>query len=136
MRLGRKTKSNSALFAMALALFSVVFSTTAFGHSFFTFFAGRTAPFTPVPIKFDLNSSDPYGVLNNTVTYLISNQGPTALEPGDSFPALVSQIRAAANVWNTVGTSGIRLAYGGLAQLPTGDATPQIDVVFSDDIPP
>jgi hypothetical protein len=48
----------------------------------------------------------------------------------------VSQIRAAAKVWNDVDSSDLRLGFGGLAQAGTQQSAPGIDVVFDDDIPP
>ena len=77
---------------------------------------------------------------NNTVSYFISDQGPGSLMPGDSEANLVSQIQAAANAWNQVPTSTIRMAFGGYSTAGTpqaiSQATPGIDVVFDDDIVP
>src|SRR5260370_40600237 len=56
--------------------------------------------------------------------------------PGDSLQAMVSQVRAAADVWNIVPTSQIRLAYGGLASFGSSKLGAGIDVEFSDDIAP
>ena len=56
--------------------------------------------------------------------------------PGDIFPAIISQISAAANVWNSVSTSSIRLAYGGFYSPGTTESAPGIQIEFSDDIPP
>ena len=56
--------------------------------------------------------------------------------PGDSLAALISQMSAAANVWNNVGTSSIRLAYGGFFNPGTTESAPGIQIEFSDDIPP
>ncbi len=105
-------------------------------YYYWIYFANSGGPYIPVPVRYDLNPADQYGLQNNTVTYLISSQGPTALMPGDSFPAVISQIRAAAEVWNGVSTSGIRLAFGGLSPMTTTDSSPEIDVVFTDDITP
>jgi hypothetical protein len=55
---------------------------------------------------------------------------------GDSLAAIVSQLNAAAGVWNSVGTSSIRLAYGGFYSPGTTESAPGIQVEFSDDIPP
>lgn len=128
MRLAMRT------LAMAAALAAL--SPFASAYYFWTYFAGRSAPFVPVPQKFDLNPADPYGLPNNTVTYLIQQSGPSVLVPGDTFQAVVNTIRAAANVWNTVPTSAIQVAFGGLSPMPAPAVTPGIDVVFSDDIPP
>ena len=87
--------------------------------------------FAGAPARFDLNA-----LVNNTIPFYISNQGPAALTSGDSFQAVVSEIRSAANVWNGVGSSAVRLAYGGLFTLGRIDNSPSIDVEFSDDVPP
>ena len=105
-------------------------------YYYWTYFANSGGPYIPIPIRYDLNAADQYGLDNNTVTYLISTQGPTALMPGDTFPAVISQIRAAAEVWNSVSTSGIRLAFGGLSPMTAQDSSPEIDVVFTDDVTP
>ena len=55
---------------------------------------------------------------------------------GDNYDALVSQIRLAAETWNGVATSDIRLRFGGFETFGAAQATPGIDVVFDDDMPP
>lgn len=119
---------------MAAALAAI--SPFASAYYFWVYFASDSSPFTPVPVKFDLNPADLYGLPNNTVTYLISEQGPSALMPGDTFPSIINEIHAAADVWNGVGTSSLKLAFGGLSPMNSPEVTPGIDVVFSDDIPP
>lgn len=108
----------------------------ASAYYYWVYFAGRSGPFTQIPLKFDLTQGDPYGLQNKTVPFLISSNGPGTMMPGDTFPNLINQIRAAANVWNGVGTSGIRLAFGGLSPMTTPDTAPEVDVVFSDEVPP
>ncbi len=108
----------------------------ASAYYYWIYFASGNAPFTPVPVRFDLNPADPYGLQNNMAPYVISEAGPSALMPGDSFQAIVSEIRAAANVWNTVNTSAVKLEFGGLSPMTTPEASAGVDVVFSDDIPP
>jgi predicted Zn-dependent protease len=105
------------------------------GYYYYVLLNNSGGAWTQIPARFDLNPSDTYGLPNNTVTYLISSQGPATLMPGDSFQAVVSQIRAAANVWNSAGT-GIQLTFGGLSNMTQTDAVPEIDVVFTDDMPP
>jgi hypothetical protein len=108
----------------------------ASAYYYWIYFASNSAPFIPVPVRFDLNPADQYGLQNNTVPYVISEQGPSALMPGDSFQAIVSEIRAAANVWNTVNTSAVTLEFGGLSPMTTPEASAGVDVEFSSDIPP
>ncbi|HYK61752.1 MAG TPA: matrixin family metalloprotease [Bryobacteraceae bacterium] len=104
-------------------------SSGAFGYYNWVYFASRSGPF--VAARFDLNALN-----NNTVVYFISDQQPSLMQ-GDSFAAIVSQIRAAADVWNQVPTSTIRVAFGGLSTFgATAQSTPGIDVVFDDNLPP
>ena len=100
-------------------------------YYFYVHFPSRTGPFTPILEKFDLNS-----LPNKTVTFFVSDRGPSQLYPGDTYAALVSEIRSAAKVWNDVPTSDVRLAYGGLFTSGTQESAPGIDVEFSDDVPP
>ncbi len=128
----RGTLARASVMLAALAMLAPFCS----GYYYWIWFANSGGPYNPVPVRYDLNPADPYGLDSNTITYLISSQGPSALMPGDSFPALISQIRAAAEVWNSVSTSGIRLAFGGLSSMTTPDSSPEIDVVFSNDVTP
>src|SRR6202046_1178817 len=122
--------------ALVMAAALAVISPFASAYYFWVYFAGSSAPFVPVPVKFDLNPADPYGLPNNTVTYLINQSGPSVLMPGDTFQSIINEIHAAADVWNGVGTSSLKLAFGGLSPMTSPEVTPGIDVVFSDDIPP
>ncbi len=97
----------------------------------FTRFQTRSAPFTPVYDRFDLSA-----LPNKTVSFFVSEQGPTQLAPGDSFPALLSQLRAAARVWNSVETSELRVAFGGIHTPGAVMNTPWIEVEFTDELPP
>lgn len=109
----------------------LVASSLASGYYHFVRFQGRTAPFLPIVEKFDLAA-----VAEKTITYQIAENGPVVLAAGDSFPALVSQIRAAARVWSEVETSELRLRFGGLfSPGQPVPATPGIDVVF-EELPP
>ena len=48
--------------------------------------------FAGAPAHYDLSA-----LANNTIPFYISNQGPAALTSGDSYQAVVSEIRAAAD---------------------------------------
>ena len=121
---------------LTLFLSLVVVSSMASAHYNWIFFAGDSAPFTPIPAKLDLTSLPTKNSLS-TISFFISNQGPSVMMPGDTFPALVNQIRAAANVWNQVPTSSVRLAFGGMETVgAVPQNTPGIDVIFDDDVPP
>jgi hypothetical protein len=100
-------------------------------YYYYTYFNSSSAPYTPIACHFDLSA-----LTNNTVPFFVSGAGPSAMYPGDSFQAIISQIQAAANIWNGVGTSSIRLAFGGLYSAGTTESAPGIQIEFSDDIPP
>jgi hypothetical protein len=115
--------------ALALSLFGLAASAPA--YYFYVSFNTRGGPYNPIVKKFDLNALN-----NNTVPYFISDQSPISLVAGDSYQGIVSEIRAAADVWNSVGTSQIRLGYGGLFTAGTSETAPGIDIMFSDDLIP
>src|SRR5262249_9506715 len=72
-------------------------------------YATRNAPFNPIYEKFDLTA-----LPNNTVTFFVSDQGPSIYAPNDNFGSVLSQIKQAAAAWNSVATSDLRVAFGGL----------------------
>ncbi len=117
-----------ALLCIAAAL---LLTSGASGYYHFVHFLSSSAPFTPVPEKYNLTA-----LHNKTLPYFIADDGPQVFAAGDSFPALLSQIRMAAKTWNDVGTSDLRIGFGGL--VPAGNTTSgaAIDVSFDDDIPP
>ena len=117
------------ILALALGLMSL--SSVSSAYYYWTYFAGRAAPFLAVPVKFDVNA-----LAGKTVSYFISDQAPGPLVPGDSFHAIASQIRLAASVWDNVATSDLRLKFGGIANVNTPQSLPGIDVVFDDNMPP
>ena len=115
-----------------LAALLLSLSSVSSAYYYWIYFPGRTAPFLAYPAKFDLST-----LPDKTVSYFISDQPPGKLVDGDNYDALVSQIRLAAKTWNGVATSDIRLRFGGFETLGTApQATPGIDVVFDDDMPP
>jgi hypothetical protein len=116
-----------AVVAVAMAILSPIAS----AYYYWIYFAGRSGPFTPIPAKFDLNS-----LPNQSIPYLISSSGPAVMVPGDTFTALISQIRAAADVWNGVSTSAAKLSFGGLSPMSQPDSSPEVDVVFDDNMAP
>jgi hypothetical protein len=104
---------------------------TGWAYYYYTYFNSAFPPYVPIYARYDVDS-----LPNNTVPFFVSNQGPFAMYPGDSFPAIISQIRAAANIWSSVSTSRLRMAYGGLYTPGTVESAAGIQVQFSDDIPP
>lgn len=77
--------------------------------------------------KFDLNA-----LPNHRVTFYVSDASPTQYGPNDSFPAVLSQVQQATVVWNSVDSSELRVAFGGLITVGTPQATPGGLVVFDD----
>src|SRR5579862_1088884 len=129
MRTGLRAITRVAILAALLLSLSSVSS----AYYYWIYFPGNTAPFQAYPAKFDLSA-----LTDKTVSYFISDQPPSKLVDGDNYDALVSQIRLAAETWNGVKSSDIRLRFGGFETVgATPQATPGIDVVFDDtDMPP
>ena len=115
----------------ALVAAGFLFSSTGVAYYYFTYFNSSSSPYTPIPARFDLNT-----LTNNTVPFFVSGAGPSTMYAGDSFQAIISQISAAANIWNGVSTSSIRLAFGGLYSPGTTESAPGVQIEFSDDVPP
>lgn len=85
----------------------------------------------PVQTKFDLNA-----LPNKTLSFYVSDNGPTQLLPNDSFASILGAFRQAIQVWDGVATSDLRLAFGGLYNSNSPSNTPSVQILFSDDIPP
>jgi hypothetical protein len=117
----------------AIVSVGLLLNSSASAYYHYVFYNTATGPFNqPIVEKFSLESLN-----NNTVPFFISDTGPSVMAPGDSFQAIIGEIRAAAAVWNNVSTSSLRLAYGGLFTAGSAsESAPGIDVEFSADIPP
>jgi hypothetical protein len=122
-----RTAGRAFLFALALTAMSPLVS----AYYYYVFYANGTAPYAPLPAHFDLNA-----VKDNTVQYFISDQPPSPLMPGDNLTSIYSQIQQAAQVWNGVATSSMRIHFGGTRNMATPQTVPGIDVVFDDNMPP
>jgi uncharacterized protein (TIGR03437 family) len=114
-----KSVRGAAFFAAVLT--SAVSPASAYYHYVHYNAAGQA-----ILEKFDLTT-----LPNQTVSYFVTNSGPTAYPAHDSFPSVLSQINEAISTWNAVGTSSIRMAFGGLFN-PTAPipATPGGQVEF------
>ena len=119
-------------FFTRLALTAVTVSSGAFGYYHFVHYNLGTSPFSAIPEKFDLSA-----LPGNTVSYHVSENGPSNYAATDGFAAVVSQIRGAAKVWSDIETSDLRLRFGGVTQQGANQnaQAPSIDVVF-EDLPP
>lgn len=117
--------------AASVAAAALLLTNTSWAYYYYTYFNSSSPPYAPIVARFDLST-----LPNNTVPFFLSSAGPSVMYPGDSVAAIVSQINAAANVWNGVSTSSIRLAYGGFYNPGATESAPGIQIEFSDDIPP
>jgi hypothetical protein len=122
-----RTARRALLLAMALTVMSPLVS----AYYYYVFFASGTGPYAPLAAHFDLNA-----IKDNTVQYFISDQPPAPLTPGDNLTTIYSQVRQAAEVWNGVASSSLRLHFGGTRNMATPQTVPGIDVVFDDNMPP
>jgi hypothetical protein len=114
---------------MAVMLLAAASAAPAYYH--FVRFQTRTGPYIPVYDRFDLAA-----LKNKTVPFFISENGPSNLAAGDSFNSMITEIRAAAQVWNSVDTADIKLAFGGLHTPGTQMNAPWVEVEFTDELPP
>ncbi len=121
----RYRKAAAVVFGWVLCLSSA----SAYYH--FVHYTSKTAPYNPVFERFDLTA-----LPNNTVTVFVSTTGPTKLTSIDGLPSILTQIEQAALAWNTVATSAIHVAFGGLFVDGTPESTPSAEVVFDDEVPP
>ena len=122
-----RTARRAFLLVVALTAMSPLLS----AYYYYVFFTSGTGPYAPLAAHFDLNA-----IKDNTVQYFISDQAPAPLMPGDNLTAIYSQIRQAAEVWNGVASSSLRLHFGGTRNMATPQTVPGIDVVFDDNMPP
>jgi len=96
----------------------------------YVYYQNSSTPYAPIFEKFDLST-----LPQQTVTFFVSDSGPTTYPTNDSFPSVLSQIRDATAVWNSVTTSSLRVAFGGLQTTGTAQNTPGGEVVF-EEMPP
>ena len=87
---------------MVLGCTLSVSSASAYYH--FVHYTSKTAPYNPVPEKFDLTA-----LPNKTVTVFVSTNGPQKLAQIDGMPSILTQIKQATLAWNGVATSDIRV---------------------------
>jgi hypothetical protein len=85
---------------------------------------------TPVYEKFDLTA-----LPNKTITFLVADTGAKNYGTNDDFASVLSQIQQAAAAWNSVDSSDLRVAFGGLESQGQTQNSPGGDVVFVD-LPP
>jgi uncharacterized protein (TIGR03437 family) len=116
---------------LAAALVAMVLPSSAYYH--YVHYGVPNLPYyLPVPEAFDLTA-----LPNKIVTFFVSDTGLNAYGPNDSFGSVLSQVKNAAAVWNSVANSDLRVAFGGLETYNPNQlsATPAGDVVFAEFAP-
>src|SRR5438045_3900450 len=105
---------------LLIVVFSLALSaSTAGAYYHFYHYTNRSAPYNPVPEKFDLNA-----LPNKTVTFFITDSSAGLITPSTQFASALAAIKDAARAWNAVDSSDLRVAFGGLATSYTADAQP------------
>jgi hypothetical protein len=100
----------------------------AHAYYHYIYYQSRFAPFTPIRAQFNLAA-----LPNNTVTFFVSDSGPSSYYPNDSFGSVLGEIKQALAVWNSVNGSNLRVAFGGTESSSQPPAnTPGADVVFQE----
>jgi hypothetical protein len=73
---------------------------------------------------------------NHTLTFFVSDSGPSTYAPNDSMGSILGELKQAIAAWNSVSTSNLRVAFGGMESLSqnpgTTQNTPAGDIVFQD----
>jgi uncharacterized protein (TIGR03437 family) len=67
---------------------------------------------------------------NNTVVFTVADNGPATFYPNDSFGSVLAEVKQALAAWNSVQTSNLRVAFGGLQPAGQSSNTPGAEVVF------
>ncbi len=91
----------------------------------FYHYTNRGAPYNPIPEKFDLNA-----LPNRTVSVFLADTAAGAISRPDQYPSVLNALKQAANMWSSVQSSALRVAFGGVAASGTPQNTPGIDVQF------
>ncbi|MCU1260608.1 MAG: peptidase and matrixin and adamalysin [Bryobacterales bacterium] len=91
----------------------------------------RSAPYLTAPDKFDLTA-----LPNKTLTFFVTDSGPVSYRQNDSYSSVLSQIRQSAATWNSVGSSDLRIGFGGLFNPNSPAAASPVGVVDFVELPP
>ncbi|HJZ96529.1 MAG TPA: matrixin family metalloprotease, partial [Candidatus Solibacter sp.] len=113
-----------------LLAIAALIATPASAYYHYVHYTSQNAPFTARYEKFNLAALN-----GNPVTFFVSDQGPAAYAPGDSFGSLLGQVKQAIAAWDSISTSNLRVAFGGLEVAGQASNTPGGDVIFMD-LPP
>jgi Carboxypeptidase regulatory-like domain/Matrixin/IPT/TIG domain len=112
----------------AFAVSAAVLGVPAHAYYHYIYYQSRFAPFTPIRAQFNLAA-----LPNNTVTFFVSDAGPSTYYPNDSFGSVLGEVKQALAVWNSVNGSNLRVAFGGTESSSQPAAnTPGADIVFQE----
>ncbi len=111
-----------------LAATAALLGIPAHAYYHYVYYQSRFAPFTPIRAQFNLAA-----LPNNTVTFFVSDSGPSNYFRNDSFGSVLGEVKQALAVWNSVSGSNLRVTFGGLESSSQPPAnTPGADIVFED----
>jgi uncharacterized protein (TIGR03437 family) len=111
---------------LLITVFGLALSASSAGAYYhFYHYTNRTAPYNPVPEKFDLST-----LPNKTVTFFISDTSAGAISQSSLYPSALSAIRQAASSWNAIDSSDVRTVFGGISATGTPQNTPGVDILF------
>ncbi len=121
-------RSRALVRFFVLAASAALLGIPAQAYYHYIYYQSRFAPFLPIRAQFNLAA-----LPNNTVTFFVSDSGPSTYFPNDSFGSVLGEVKQAVAVWNSVSGSNLRVAFGGLESpsQPTAN-TPGADIVFED----
>ena len=114
----------------AAAVAAILLCTPSEAYYHYVHFLNRTGPFVPLQEKFDLNALN-----NKTLTFFVADSGPSVFAANDSFGSVLGDVKQAAAAWNSVDSSDLRVAFGGVNAPNQQSNTPTGLVIFQD-LPP
>ncbi|MGA2590088.1 MAG: matrixin family metalloprotease [Bryobacteraceae bacterium] len=117
------------ILALLGGFLAAVTPSAAYYH--YVHYVSSSSPYSVTFEKYDLTA-----LPDKTVTFFVSSSGPTNYTPNDSFPSLLEQFRNATQAWNSVASSDLRVAFGGLQIANTTQSVPTGAVIFDPDMPP
>jgi Matrixin/Carboxypeptidase regulatory-like domain len=113
--------------ALSAAVLLSLTASTAGAYYHFVHYTNTTAPFNPIVEKFDLQA-----LPNHTVSVFVFDLSLNRIQQPNGSSWVLNSIRDAAQAWNGVSATSIRVAYGGLISGQTPQAAPGIDVQFDE----
>ncbi|HYP13626.1 MAG TPA: carboxypeptidase regulatory-like domain-containing protein, partial [Bryobacteraceae bacterium] len=113
------------------ALIILALTCVSASHAYYHYFRySSRATWRALPEKFDLTA-----LPGKTLTYFVRDHSQVQLISGDTHAGLLSQIQLAAQTWDKVAFSDLRLTFGGFTNPNVSSATPHMEVLF-EEVPP